>query len=279
MSNKLTEAMAPIPTSETEHLVFDESTGDVFFTNTAGNITKANVRDGAGSQSLVLTVGDGLNGLAVDWNDNLIYYTNKDRRTINVVSKDGAQNGVVLTLGEKSEPADIVLDLESKMMFWVDTYYSYSENRYPRIEGAPMTGMRPVGTTPIKSFGLATDAINGLTLSPRSRRLFWTYTYTFGVFLKAEIESCEQDGSDCKSHFEESTSKAYPYGIGVFTYQLKDYIYAGDRSSALSGSLIRIPVSSDDGGAYTLLKMPFPNLSQPNRLAVKGAQQAMGIYL
>ena len=75
----------------------------------------------------------------------------------------------------------------TRMMFWVDTYHRHSELRYPRIESAPMTGMRPVGTAPIRSFGIATDTVNGLTLSVQSGRLFWTYTYYYGVFHSFEV--------------------------------------------------------------------------------------------
>ena len=113
--DKLTEATASIPTVRgTESVVFDESTDSIFYTNTAGNIMKVNIHDSSGSHSLVQTIGDGLNGIAVDWNDDLIYYTNKESHSINVVSKDGARKAVILTLGENSEPADIVLDIESK---------------------------------------------------------------------------------------------------------------------------------------------------------------------
>ena len=115
IGDKLTEATAPITTvNGTESVAFDGSTDSIFYTNTAGNIMKVSVRDGSGSQSLVQTVGNGLNGIAVDWNDDLIYYTNKDSHSINVVSKDGTRKAVILTLGENSEPADIVLNPESK---------------------------------------------------------------------------------------------------------------------------------------------------------------------
>ena len=92
-----------------------------------------------------------------------------------------------------------------------------------------------------------------------------------------QIESCNPDGSDCETHSDGYTSTAYPYGIGVFTYQMKGYIYAGDRSSILSRALVRVPVSRKDGGTTKLLKMSFPKLSQPNSLAVKRVQQAIGI--
>ena len=111
--DKLTEATAPIPTENgTESVAFDESTDTVFYTNTAGNIMK--VKADGGPQSLVQTVGDGLNGIAVDWNGDLVYYTDKDRHSINVVTKDGARKAVILSLEENSEPADIVLDPKSR---------------------------------------------------------------------------------------------------------------------------------------------------------------------
>ena len=69
-----------------------------------------------------------------------------------------------------------------RMMFWVDTYHRQFELHYPRIESAPMTGMRPTDIAPIRSFGVFTDSVNGLTLSAQSGRLFWTYTDSYVVF-------------------------------------------------------------------------------------------------
>lgn len=108
--DKLIEVASPIwIQTATTSLDYDDRTGSVFYSHASlGIIVEVNAN--GSSRTVARWLGNGVNGIAVDWSSDLIYYTDKENHSINVVSRDGLQRAGILDLEDQSVPSDIVLD-------------------------------------------------------------------------------------------------------------------------------------------------------------------------
>ncbi|XP_056452099.1 low-density lipoprotein receptor-related protein 8-like [Gadus chalcogrammus] len=146
-------------------------------------------------------------GLALDWLQHNLYWTDAGHKTLSVASVDGARRRVLVST-ELSEPRAVVLDPHNGFMYWSDW------GTPAKIEKSGMNGVdRQV---------LVNSHIewpNGISLDVANRRLYW-------VDSKLHlIASVDLNGAHRRTHLASAQTLGQPYALAVF----EDRIYWTDR--------------------------------------------------
>ncbi|XP_016382152.1 low-density lipoprotein receptor-related protein 8-like [Sinocyclocheilus rhinocerous] len=146
-------------------------------------------------------------GLALDWVQHNLYWTDSGDRTISVASADGSRRRMLIST-DLSEPRAIAVDPERGFMYWSDW------GTRARIEKAGMNGVdRQV---------LVSEDIewpNGITLDVVGKRLYW-------VDSKLHlICSVDLNGAHRRVILSSSERLGHPYALAVF----EDHVYWTDR--------------------------------------------------
>uniref|UniRef100_A0A673GCB4 Low-density lipoprotein receptor-related protein 8-like n=1 Tax=Sinocyclocheilus rhinocerous TaxID=307959 RepID=A0A673GCB4_9TELE len=146
-------------------------------------------------------------GLALDWVQHNLYWTDSGDRTISVASADGSRRRMLIST-DLSEPRAIAVDPERGFMYWSDWGIR------ARIEKAGMNGVdRQV---------LVSEDIewpNGITLDVVGKRLYW-------VDSKLHlICSVDLNGAHRRVILSSSERLGHPYALAVF----EDHVYWTDR--------------------------------------------------
>ncbi|RXN37773.1 low-density lipo receptor-related 8-like protein [Labeo rohita] len=146
-------------------------------------------------------------GLALDWVQHNLYWSDSGDRTISVASADGSRRRVLIST-DLSEPRAIAVDPERGFMYWSDWGIR------ARIEKAGMNGVdRQV---------LVSEDIewpNGITLDVVGKRLYW-------VDSKLHlICSVDLNGAHRRVILSSSERLGHPYALAVF----EDRVYWTDR--------------------------------------------------
>uniref|UniRef100_A0A3B5LHC7 EGF-like domain-containing protein n=1 Tax=Xiphophorus couchianus TaxID=32473 RepID=A0A3B5LHC7_9TELE len=149
-------------------------------------------------------------GLALDWLQHNLYWTDSGDKSISVSSVDGTKRRVLIN-SDLSEPRAIALDPHHGFMYWSDW------GTRAKIEKAGMNGVdRQV---------LVSENIewpNGITLDVANRRLYW-------VDSKLHlIASVDLNGAHRRTHMSSAERLGHPYALAVF----EDRIYWTDRDKA-----------------------------------------------
>ncbi|XP_035527269.1 low-density lipoprotein receptor-related protein 8-like [Morone saxatilis] len=149
-------------------------------------------------------------GLALDWLQHNLYWTDSGDKSISVASVDATKRRVLINT-DLSEPRAIALDPHHGFMYWSDW------GTRAKIEKAGMNGVdRQV---------LVADNIewpNGITLDVANRRLYW-------VDSKLHlIASVDLNGAHRRTHMSSAERLGHPYALAVF----EDRIYWTDRDRA-----------------------------------------------
>ncbi|KTG31606.1 hypothetical protein cypCar_00019954, partial [Cyprinus carpio] len=151
-------------------------------------------------------------GLALDWVQHNLYWTDSGDRTISVASADGSRRRVLIST-DLSEPRAIAVDPERGFMYWSDWGIR------ARIEKAGMNGVdRQV---------LVSEDIewpNGITLDVVGKRLYW-------VDSKLHlICSVDLNGAHRRVILSSSERLGHPYALAVFEVNReKEAIYSANR--------------------------------------------------
>uniref|UniRef100_A0AAR2J307 EGF-like domain-containing protein n=1 Tax=Pygocentrus nattereri TaxID=42514 RepID=A0AAR2J307_PYGNA len=146
-------------------------------------------------------------GLALDWVQHNLYWTDSGDRSISVASADGSKRRVLIDT-ELSEPRAIAVDPEQGFMYWSDW------GMRPKIEKAGMNG---VDRQVLVSEGI--EWPNGITLDVVGKRLYW-------VDSKLHlISSVDFNGAQRRVILSSSERLGHPYALAVF----EDRVYWTDR--------------------------------------------------
>uniref|UniRef100_A0A673N1B4 LDL receptor related protein 8 n=1 Tax=Sinocyclocheilus rhinocerous TaxID=307959 RepID=A0A673N1B4_9TELE len=188
-------------------------------------------------------------GLALDWVQHNLYWTDSGDRTISVASVDGSRRRVLIST-DLSEPRAIAVDPERGFMYWSDWGIR------ARIEKAGMNGVdRQV---------LVSEDIewpNGITLDVVGKRLYW-------VDSKLHlICSVDLNGAHRRVILSSRGRLGHPYALAVF----EDRVYWTDREKEAVYSANRL-TGQDVTSLAEHLNDPhdivvFHELSQPWLLA------------
>jgi len=159
-----------------------------------GKVTKTNI------------VSTGLmkpEGLACDWINNKIYWTDCDTKRIEVAGLSGLdQDRTVLVWEDLGFPRAISVDPLSGYMFWTDW------GSYPKVERCGMDGSSNTRKTLVDN-----DLIwpNGLTLDFVNQRVYWVEARLF------YIASVDYDGRRWKSiYMGDENSLPQPFSVSFF---------------------------------------------------------------
>ncbi|XP_060601666.1 uncharacterized protein LOC132754927 [Ruditapes philippinarum] len=147
---------------------------------------------------IVHDVGE-VNGLTVDWVSRHIYWTDLERKTVEVANYDGSSRRVIVSSDLKS-PRAIVASPIYGYIFWAD-------QRNHRIERAWLDGSHR--RTVVKS---SSYFPNQLAISIKDKQLYWVDAWEHAVF------SCKLNGKKCKKQVDlQQLTKGSPgFGLIVF---------------------------------------------------------------
>ncbi|XP_010021394.1 PREDICTED: low-density lipoprotein receptor-related protein 1B-like, partial [Nestor notabilis] len=192
---------------------------------------------GAGAAELNL---DNVEGIAVDWIGNNLYWTNDGhRKTIAVARLEkAAQSRKTLLEGDMSHPRGIVVDPVNGWMYWTDWEEDEIDDSVGRIEKAWMDGYsRQIFVTSKMLWP------NGLTLDYHANVLYWCdayYDHIERIFLNGTDRKVVYNGKDLN----------HPFGLSHHG----NYIYWTDY---MNGSIFQLDLVTRN---VTLLRSERPPL-------------------
>ncbi|KAK6195981.1 hypothetical protein SNE40_001294 [Patella caerulea] len=147
-------------------------------------------------------------GLAVDFINRLLYYTDTGLDTINVISLDDYQQKVVLFSKDLDEPRAIVVLPNDGTMYWTDWGFN------PKIETAEMDG-----TNRETFLLLEKDSWpNGLTVDRKEKVLYWADA------KYNKIESVSINDQTTRRVILQQTENAHYFGLAI----MGSYLYITD---------------------------------------------------
>ncbi|XP_040013370.1 low-density lipoprotein receptor-related protein 2-like isoform X2 [Xiphias gladius] len=155
-------------------LTFDVAHGWYFWADSHGSIYKSD-----GQHSWTTYTGEpGIKGLACDWLNGNLYWTNQKTESVYMQAADG--NSYTTLLSKNISPSDLVLIPVESLMFWIN---ACPGNRVT-IEKSWMDGSERSSLTV-----LTAQSAHGLTADVAAGRLYWISDF------KRSIETVKVDGT------------------------------------------------------------------------------------
>ncbi|XP_027134468.1 low-density lipoprotein receptor-related protein 2 isoform X7 [Larimichthys crocea] len=155
-------------------LTFDVTRGWYYWADNQGSIYKS---DGQNS-STIYTGEPGIKGLACDWLNGNIFWTNQKTESIYMQGADGKSYTTLLS--KNTSPSELVLIPVESLMFWIST----SHGSRVTIERSWMDGSERSSLT-----ALTAQSAHSLTADVAARRLYWISDF------KKSIETVKVDGT------------------------------------------------------------------------------------
>ncbi|XP_051269407.1 low-density lipoprotein receptor-related protein 4-like [Dicentrarchus labrax] len=155
-------------------LTFDLTRGWFYWADNHGSIYRS---DGEHS-STIYTGEPGIKGLACDWLNGNLYWTNEKMASIYMQAADGKSYTTLLS--KDISPSELVLISVESLMFWINTGHGDRVT----IEKSWMDGSERSSLT-----ALTAQSAHSLTADVAARRLYW-----ISVFKKS-IETVKVDGT------------------------------------------------------------------------------------
>ncbi|CAK6954675.1 low-density lipoprotein receptor-related protein 2-like isoform X3 [Scomber scombrus] len=187
-------AVVQTPPSEPVALTFDIARGWYYWANSSGSIYKSD-----GWQSWTIFTGEpGIKGLACDWLNGNLFWTNQRTESIYAQGDDGKSYTTVLS--KNISPSELVLVPVKSLMFWVNT----GPGDRVTIEKSWMDGSERSSLTL-----LTAQSAHSLTADVAARRLYWISDF------KKSIETVKLDGTGRYS-FTGLFNRRPALGLAVF---------------------------------------------------------------
>ncbi|KAK5977541.1 hypothetical protein GCK32_003906, partial [Trichostrongylus colubriformis] len=154
-------------------------------------------------RAIVSTGLSTVEGLAVDWITEVIYWTDSHHDHIQVAKIDGSMRTTVVK-GDIHNPRDIAVDPSRGLMFWTDW-----QDENPRIERATMAGTNRTVIFKVSSIVNA-GWPNGLVCDPIARRIYW-------VDAKSDtVHTVTYDGADHVEVLRDHVFSTHPFSVDLF---------------------------------------------------------------
>ncbi|XP_040330903.1 low-density lipoprotein receptor-related protein 1B isoform X2 [Herpailurus yagouaroundi] len=221
-------------------LDFHAETNYIYFADTTSFLIGRQKIDGTERETILKDDLDNVEGIAVDWIGNNLYWTNDGhRKTINVARLEKAsQSRKTLLEGEMSHPRGIVVDPVNGWMYWTDWEEDEIDDSVGRIEKAWMDGFnRQIFVTSKMLWP------NGLTLDFHSNTLYWCdayYDHIEKVFLNGTHRKIVYSGKELN----------HPFGLSHHG----NYVFWTDY---MNGSIFQLDLVTNE---VTLLRHERPPL-------------------
>ena len=160
-------------------------------------------------QPIISSGADLIEGLALDWIAQNLYWVDSRLNTIEVARENGS-NRMVLLSKDIDQPRGIALDPspDARVLFWTDW------GDHPRIERVNMDGTNRTSILTSKIFWP-----NGLTLDLPTKRVY------FADSKVDYIDYCNYDGTGRRQVLAGSHYLLHPHSLAVF----EDAVYWTDR--------------------------------------------------
>ncbi|KAM6953133.1 pro-epidermal growth factor [Aplochiton taeniatus] len=143
----------------------------------------------------------GISGLAVDWIQNIVFWTSGEKGTIKRMDTKGEKKRTLLR--HLTQPSCIAVDPRDRLLFWL------SGGVTPSIQRSDTSG--ETTTTVLK----IPETMGALTIDQSHRRLFWV---RFGLEGSGAIGSCDYNGNVI--NIIDQQFRTQSLGISVFLEQL-----------------------------------------------------------
>ncbi|XP_064419902.1 low-density lipoprotein receptor-related protein 1B [Latimeria chalumnae] len=221
-------------------LDFHAETNYIYFADTTSFLIGRQKIDGTGRETILKDDIDNVEGIAVDWIGNNLYWTNDGhRKTINVARLEKAsQSKKTIIEGEMSHPRGIVLDPLNGWIYWTDWEEAETEDSGGRIEKAWMDGSN-------RQIFVTSNMLwpNGLSLDYDASMLYWCdayYDHIEGIYLNGTDRRVIYSGKELN----------HPFGLSHY----RNYIFWTDY---MNGSIFQLDMVTKD---ITLLRSERPPL-------------------
>ncbi|XP_030179601.1 low-density lipoprotein receptor-related protein 2 [Lynx canadensis] len=226
-------------------LAYDDISNRIYFTQSLGSgngqISYVNLNSGTRSSTAIISGKGNPDGIAFDWINRRIYYSNYTNETINSMAEDGSKRTVIAHV---SKPRAIVLDPCRGYMYWTD----WGTNA--KIERATLGGNFRV---PIVNSSLVWP--NGLTLDYENDLLYWA---------DASLQKIERSTLTGTQREVVVNRAFHPFSLTVYG----QYIYWTDWNTK---KIYR--ANKYDGSGQMAMTMSFPFRPNGIRVIVKNQQQ------
>ncbi|XP_060065626.1 low-density lipoprotein receptor-related protein 1-like [Ylistrum balloti] len=155
LTNNVTKALPLISKiSKASSIDFNAATDHIYWVDAQSNSVSRVKRDLTDRDTLVHQEIRGIQGIAVDWISDNVYWTDFGSDVIEVVRLNNVDHRFVVIHGNMNNPRTIVVHPEAGLLFWSDTGIQ------PKIEQARLDGTKReifVDTNITAPFGLAID--------------------------------------------------------------------------------------------------------------------------
>ncbi|XP_072105063.1 low-density lipoprotein receptor-related protein 1-like [Mobula birostris] len=185
-------------------LDFHAETGYIYFADTTSYLIGRQKIDGTDRETILKSGLNNVEGLAVDWMaDNLYWTDDGPKKTISVARLEKAsQTRKTLIEGKMTHPRAIVVDPLHGWMYWTDWEEDPKDTKRGKIERAWMDGTNRnvfvTSKTILWPNGLSLDAVNGI--------LYWCEAYY------DRIERIFLNGTDRRVVYERG-ELSHPFGF------------------------------------------------------------------
>ncbi|XP_059822369.1 low-density lipoprotein receptor-related protein 2a isoform X1 [Hypanus sabinus] len=231
----ITEHMLPFPVVSVGHtaiaLDYDSSEKRIYFTQNIGEgqsqISYISLDENSASSTHVVTGLSSPDGIAFDWINRRIYYSDYLNQTINSISINGGNHTIIANV---PRPRAIVLDPCRGYMFWTDW------GSHPKIERATLGGNFRLA---VINSGLVWP--NGLTMDYEDQKLYWA---------DASLQKIERSSLTGADREVIVSTAIYPFAVTVF----EEYLYWTDWNTR---SIYR--VNKYDGSDQTVMIQNLPD--------------------
>ncbi|XP_035376859.1 low-density lipoprotein receptor-related protein 1B [Electrophorus electricus] len=221
-------------------LDFHAPSGSVYFADSTSFLIGRERVDGTGRETLLKDDLDNVEGLAVDWLGNNLYWSSDGhRKAISVAHLEGAaESRKTLIQGDMSHPRAIAVDPPGGWMYWTDWEEDEVNDSRGIIEKAWMDGSH-------RGSFVSSSVLwpNGLTLDLPGNTMYWCdayYDHIEKIHLNGTGRTVVYDGKELN----------HPFGIS----QHGNYIFWTDYMNA---SIFQLDMLSGD---VTLLRRESPPL-------------------
>ncbi|XP_063907725.1 sortilin-related receptor-like isoform X2 [Zophobas morio] len=204
----ITKKLEPLPLKKLENVVtfdFDMKSNCVYWADIAFKTIERQCMDNGQSEILVNTDLDLIEGMALDWMSNNLYFVDGKRSKIELIRTDISHSGrmrrTVVGPTHLKKPRGIALHPKAGYMFWTDWSV---EN--PSVNRADLDG-----TNIKKLFGEAhVRWPNGITVDYAADKIYWVDAG------KDYIATSNINGDHFKHLIFEGNDVGHPFGIAVF---------------------------------------------------------------
>ncbi|XP_075055508.1 prolow-density lipoprotein receptor-related protein 1 [Mixophyes fleayi] len=183
-------------------LDFHAEYGFVYFADTTSFLIGRQKIDGTGRENILQEGIHNVEGLAVDWMGNNLYWTDDGpKKTISVARLEkAAQSRKTLVEGKMTHPRAIVVDPLNGWMYWTDWEEDPKDSKRGKIERAWMDGTN-------RSIFVTSKAVlwpNGLSIDIPNKILYWVdafYDRIEMVYLNGTSRKAVYEGPELNHAF------------------------------------------------------------------------------